>query len=190
VFSFAFVRVHTRFNRSGLDVRGRCGHREAGDAAGGPGGLEIETAGDAIDVERFAGEVEAGDEAAFHGLEVDFGKTDAAAGDEFVFVGALAGDREFGGGELGGERGEFIVGDAGPDGVGCEAGGDGEAFPEALRNRGERARRGDLAARIRGAGGGEIGAGGVGGFSREPVYQKRETVVARVELTGRSRPSE
>ena len=71
----------------------------AGGPGGGPGGLEVEAAGDAVDVERFAGEEEAGDEAAFHGFEIDLGERDAAAGDEFLFVHALAGDGEFGGGE-------------------------------------------------------------------------------------------
>jgi len=65
-------------------------HRQPGDAASGPGGLEIETAGDAIDVEAFAGEVEAGDELALHGAEVDFLQAHSATGDEFVFVRGLA----------------------------------------------------------------------------------------------------
>ena len=57
---------------------------------GGPGSLEVEAAGDAIDVDAFAGEVEARDDAAFHGLEVDALAVDAAAGDELIFVGRLA----------------------------------------------------------------------------------------------------
>ena len=61
--------------------------------------MEVEAAGDAVDVEEFAGEVEAGNEFALHGFEIDFAETNAAAGDEFVFVEALAGDGEFGGGE-------------------------------------------------------------------------------------------
>ena len=58
--------------------------------SGGPSGLEVEAAGDAVDVDAFAGEVEAGNDAAFHGLEVDAPAVDAAAGDELVFVGCLA----------------------------------------------------------------------------------------------------
>ena len=58
--------------------------------ASGPGGLEIEAAGDAVDIEAFAGEVEAGDEAAFHAAEVDLLEADAAAGDEFLLVGGFS----------------------------------------------------------------------------------------------------
>lgn len=78
--------------------------------AAGPCCLEIEAAGDAIDVEAFAGEVEAGDEAALHGLEVDFLEAHAAAGDELVFVGSLAGDLEAAVGELVDEGGFFVFG--------------------------------------------------------------------------------
>ena len=77
----------------------RVGNGVAGDPAGGPGGLEVEPAGDAVDVEEFAGEVEAGDEFAFHGFEIHFAEANAAAGDEFVFVEALAVHGQFGGGE-------------------------------------------------------------------------------------------
>ena len=76
----------------------------AGGPARGPGGLEVEAAGDAVDVERFAGEEEAGNEAALHGFEIHLGERDAAAGDEFLLVHAFAGDGEFSGGE---ERSEF-----------------------------------------------------------------------------------
>ena len=61
--------------------------------------MEVEAAGDAVDVERFAGEEEARDEAALHGFEIHFGERDAAAGDEFLFVHAFAGDRKFGAGQ-------------------------------------------------------------------------------------------
>ena len=65
--------------------------------------MEVEAAGDAVDVEDFAGEVEAGVGFAIHGFEVEILEVDAAAGDEFVFVGGLARDREGAGGELGEE---------------------------------------------------------------------------------------
>ena len=61
--------------------------------------MEVEAAGDAVDVEEFAGEVKARNEFAFHGFEVHFAEANAAAGDEFVFVETFAGDGEFGGGE-------------------------------------------------------------------------------------------
>lgn len=52
--------------------------------------MEVEAAGDAVDVKDFACEVEAGAEFAFHGFEIDFFEIDAAAGDEFFFVGRFA----------------------------------------------------------------------------------------------------
>lgn len=60
-------------------------HRQSGDSSGRPRGLEIEAARDAIDVEAFAGKVEARDELAFHGFKIDFFEPDPAAGDEIVF---------------------------------------------------------------------------------------------------------
>ena len=57
--------------------------------AAGPCRLEIEAAGDAVDVQAFAREVEAGDKAAFHGAEVDLLQADAAAGDELLLVGGF-----------------------------------------------------------------------------------------------------
>ena len=68
--------------------------------AGCPCGLEVEASGDAVDVETLASEVEAGEESACHGAEIDFLEPHAAAGDEFVFVGGLAGDLETAVGEL------------------------------------------------------------------------------------------
>ena len=55
--------------------------------------MKIEAAGDAVDVEDFAGEVEAGGETAFHGFEMNLFERDSTAGDEFIFVGAFARDR-------------------------------------------------------------------------------------------------
>ena len=43
----------------------------AGEVAGGPGGLEVEAAGDAVDVEDFAREVESGLGLAFHCFEIE-----------------------------------------------------------------------------------------------------------------------
>lgn len=57
---------------------------------GGPGGLEVEAAGDAVDVEDLATEVEAGVGAALEGLGVDGGEGYAATGDELVAVGGSA----------------------------------------------------------------------------------------------------
>lgn len=47
-------------------------HCPAGQETGSPGSLEIETAGDAVDIEDLAREIEPGHAAALHGFEVDF----------------------------------------------------------------------------------------------------------------------
>ena len=52
--------------------------------------MEIETPSDAVDIKRFACEVELGLEFAFKALEIDFFQIDSAAGDEFFFIHALA----------------------------------------------------------------------------------------------------
>ena len=49
--------------------------------------MEIKATGNAVDVEAFAGEVEARHFAALHGAEVDFLEAHAATGNELVFVG-------------------------------------------------------------------------------------------------------
>ena len=49
-----------------------------------PGGLEVEAAGDAVDVEDFACEIEVGHMTAFEGGEVDGLERHPATGDELV----------------------------------------------------------------------------------------------------------
>ena len=56
-----------------------------GGVGGGPGGLEVETAGDGVYVKDFTGKVKAGEAAGFEGVWVDFFKAYATAGDEFFF---------------------------------------------------------------------------------------------------------
>ena len=46
----------------------------------GPGGLQIEAAGDGIDVEHFAGKEEVRAYLALQGMQVDVAEADAAAG--------------------------------------------------------------------------------------------------------------
>src|SRR5262245_61294947 len=65
-----------------------------------PGSLKIESARDPVDVEQFTGEIKAGTNAAFHGFEIHFTQTHPAAGDEFLFVQAFAGNKEFRANEL------------------------------------------------------------------------------------------
>ena len=59
--------------------------------------MKIEAAGKAIDVDDFACEVEAGDEAALHGAEIDLLEGNTSAGDEFVFVDAFTADPDMAG---------------------------------------------------------------------------------------------
>src|SRR5436190_9217955 len=68
------------------------GHALTCDPAGRPGCLEVETAGDAVDIEEFASEKDAGSNFAFHRLEVHFRERDAAARHEFLFVQTFSGD--------------------------------------------------------------------------------------------------
>ena len=57
-----------------------------------PGGLEVETAGDAVDVEDFASEIEMWHMTAFEGGEVDGLQRHAATGDKLIFEGRTAGN--------------------------------------------------------------------------------------------------
>ena len=160
----------------------------AGEVGGGPGGLEVEAAGDAVDVEDFAGEVEAGDEAACHGFEVDVAEVDAATGDELVFVHAFAVDGEGAGTEFLGEaagEGAREVGPAEFGEVGVERGEGGfdEGFPEA----GGDVELGVVEEAFAGGGGAELvealedlGFGGAAG----PVDEDVEAVVELLEVAG------
>ena len=56
----------------------------------GPGGLQIEAAGDGIDVEHFAGKEEVRAHLALQGMQVDVAEADAAAGNKLFFEGSLA----------------------------------------------------------------------------------------------------
>lgn len=58
----------------------------------GLGGLKVEAASDAVDVEHLAGEIEAMQMAAFERRGTDGLKGDATAGNKLVFEGSLAGD--------------------------------------------------------------------------------------------------
>ena len=94
----------------------------AGDPACGPGGLEVEASGDAVDVEGFASEVESGDDAAFHGFEVNFGQGNASTGDEFLLVRAFSSNGKLGACEEGGQFESLWAGQASPFGLWSYAG--------------------------------------------------------------------
>ena len=65
-------------------------HRLASEKASCPSVLKIEAACDAVDIDDFACKVDMGAAAALHRLEINFRKFHAAAGYEFIFIGALA----------------------------------------------------------------------------------------------------
>ena len=56
----------------------------------GPGGLQIEAAGDGIDVEHFAGKEEVRAHLALQSMQVDVAEADAAAGNKLLLEGSLA----------------------------------------------------------------------------------------------------
>ena len=53
----------------------------------GPGGLQIEAAGDGIDVEHLAGKEEVRAHLALQGMQVDVAEADAAAGNKLLLEG-------------------------------------------------------------------------------------------------------
>ena len=68
---------------------GTC-HGLASDPTGRPSGLEVVTSGDPVDIQGFSGKIKTRDQTALHRLEIDFVQRDSPAGDEFLFVHALA----------------------------------------------------------------------------------------------------
>src|SRR5438105_7285417 len=67
-------------------VRLNSSHRVSGNPPGGPGGLEIETAGDAVDVEELARKIKIRCDPALHGFEIDLAQSHAAASNKFILV--------------------------------------------------------------------------------------------------------
>src|SRR6266516_3615492 len=116
----------------GRHARSQC---VSGNPSGRPCRLEIEPAGDAVNVEQFTGKIEAGANPAFHRLEIHFAQTHAAAGDKFVLVQALPRDLEFGANQL---LSQPVLGRARkgcPSRVGRDAGSQNELFPQTRRQR-------------------------------------------------------
>ena len=81
----------------------------AGEDACAEGGLEVVAADGAVEIEDFTGEVQAGDELAFHRAAIDFAEQDAAGGDFCFGKAASAGDGNGGGfhGSNQGDAGSF-----------------------------------------------------------------------------------
>lgn len=102
-----------------------------GQPAGGPGGLEVEAAGQGVDVEDFPGEEQAGLQAALHGLEVDFFQADSAAGHKFFFEYPFALNGICPAGEFVGQAVQNRVGEVAPIVIFADASGSGQALPQA-----------------------------------------------------------
>ena len=155
-----------------------------GEVAGGPGGLEVEAAGDAVDVQDFAGEVEAGDLFALHRFELEVIERDSAAGHEFIFVEALAIDDESGFDEFADECRTLILGEGGPGGVVGDFGGFTHAVPEAFRDAFDEAAFHDLPDAILFTMSIEDEGDAFGGFAAGPVDLDLEAVIAIGEVAG------
>ena len=65
-------------------------HIPSSNPARCPGGLEIEAAGDAVNVQQFAGKKQSGTNTALHGFEIHLVQPDPAAGHELILVQALS----------------------------------------------------------------------------------------------------
>src|SRR5664280_2007799 len=115
-------------------LNARLGHGAAGKPAGGPGRLEVEHAGQPVDVEDFAGKIEAGTPPALHRFEVDLLEPHAPAGDKFFLEQALAGHGELPTAELVGERSQVIVRHGSPESRRLHARGGRQPLPEPLRH--------------------------------------------------------
>lgn len=152
--------------------------------AGGPGGLEVETAGDAVDVENFAGEVESGDCFALHRFELDVVEGNATAGDKFVFVEALAIDLIGGVYEFIDQRRVLISGDGGPGGVVRDLRGLAHPLPETFGDTFEKASFTHLPDSVVLAVSCENFGGGLFGFGAGPVDNDCEAVVFFGEFAG------
>lgn len=151
----------------------------ARDPAGSPGSLKVKTAGNAIDIEEFAGEIQARADFALHCFEVHFRKANAAAGDEFIFVQAFAGDGKFRGCEVFDERLVSGATERRPTDVGCDGGNVEKFGPQAGREGSDGSIRDELGG-ISAGEGAELGAGFVIRFA-EPVNADREFIGAGFE---------
>src|SRR6185312_3383493 len=89
-----------RLFRNRFSLQRKTCHRLSGQKARGPGGLEIEPTGDAVDIQDFSRKKQAGTKSALQSSEINFAQPHATAGDKLVFVGALSAHRKNTRGEL------------------------------------------------------------------------------------------
>ena len=67
-----------------------------GNPTGGPSGLKIKAAGDAVDVEQLARKIKIRRDPAFHSFEIDLAQSHAAASDKLLLVQRFPINFEFG----------------------------------------------------------------------------------------------
>ena len=146
--------------------------------AGGPCGLEVEAASNAVDVEDFACEEETRLGLAFHGFEIEVSEVDAAAGDEFVFVRAFSGDLKLCAGQLMNEVLGLLLGKVGPSLAIGDVGGLAEAGPEAAGDSFDEGALDDGARGVVFAFGAEDGCYFLGAEGAGPVDGEGEAVIA------------
>src|SRR5439155_17531273 len=109
-------------------------HSVSRNPPGGPSGLEVEAARDAVNVEQLARKIEIWRDSASHGFEIDLAQSHATASDKFFFVQRLAIDFEFRHAQL---PNQFIPSSArqrGPSRFRKNAGVGNQLFPKSRRN--------------------------------------------------------
>ncbi len=155
-------------------------HRISSNPACRPGCLKVEATGDPVDVEQLTREKKSGTNPALHGFEVHLAEPHAATCDEFLFVQALAADRQLSSEELlrqvmlGGAR------EAGPAGIWRNPRSQDEFFPQAARQR----REGSIDNESRGLGlasGLELGGDRFGALVRQPIELEGKLISEAVQ---------
>jgi len=105
--------------------------------AGGPGGLKIESTGNTVDVEQFAGKEQARADAALQGLKIDITQHYTAAGYKFILVQTFTRDQKFAAGELLTEGVHLRAREGRPARFPGKTGGQHELFPQPRGEWGE-----------------------------------------------------
>lgn len=91
-----YLSISRSIGRADCHCRGPCRvggtHGASRHPPSRPRALEVEPAGDAVDVDNLAGEEQSRDALALHGAHVESGQGNASAGDELFFEGPLTDD--------------------------------------------------------------------------------------------------
>jgi hypothetical protein len=156
-------------------------HGPPGNPSGGPSCLEIETSGQAIQVQKLSSEIESRANAAFHGFEIHFSQTHTAASNKLIFIEALADHLKLGTAKL---LNKLMLGRArktGPPGLSWDPGAQNQLFPKPCRQA--------SIGNVDHQSGGVVCAPGVqlkrkhiSSNSRQPVNLQRKGVINGVQL--------